>query len=125
MSPGPTQRCGTTAEELAAGYLETQGVIILARNLRCRRGEIDLVALEGELLLIIEVRCRRHPDFGGALASVTPAKRRRLIFATRFHWQREPQWHGRPLRFDVIAVEGAPERGARIEWIKDAFRAAT
>ena len=110
---------GIAAEQLAVEWLEARGVTILARNLGCKAGELDIVGLDGDILAIVEVRLRSRRDFGGALASVTPGKQRRLIRATRYHWQRQPSWHQRLLRFDVLALQGQPPV---IEWLKDAFR---
>jgi len=127
---------GAAAEHLAADYLQARGLDILARNLRCRLGELDLVCLEGDVLVIVEVRQRSSMQFGGALASVTPRKQRRLIRAAQFHWQRTPGWRSRVIRFDVITIqteatantEGAPQLSSpspRIDWIRDAFRGST
>lgn len=113
---------GAAAEQLAADTLGARGVKILARNLRCKAGELDLVGLEDGMLIIVEVRRRERADFGGALASVTAVKQRRILRATRFFLQRERNWRGLALRFDVFAVQGAPS-AQQITWIKDAFRA--
>ncbi len=113
---------GAAAEQLAAEYLCAHGIKILARNLRCKAGELDLVGLEGDVLIIVEVRRRECADFGGALGSVTPVKQRRILRATRFFLQRERNWRGLALRFDVFAVQGAAS-AQQITWIKDAFRA--
>lgn len=113
---------GGAAELLAAEHLQSQGVEILARNLRCRGGELDLVCLDGAVLAIVEVRQRIRGDFGGALASVTRSKQRKIIRATRFFWQRTPAWRGYRMRFDVIGVEGPPDGAHHLHWIKDAFR---
>lgn len=113
---------GAEAEALAARYLESQGLAVVARNLRCRGGEIDLVCLHGDELVIVEVRLRARADFGGALASVSRLKRRKLLRATQYHWQRRPEWRARRLRFDVVGVEGTLA-DARLTWVRDAFRA--
>src|SRR5450631_1695921 len=115
---------GLAAEQLAAEYLQVRGLKILARNLRCRAGEIDLVCLDSRVLAIIEVRQRVRAEFGGALASVTWAKRRKIIRTTQYFLQREKQWRNFSMRFDVLAVQGLPGGAHRVEWIKDAFRAA-
>ena len=126
-----TQRSNTTdlgaaAETRAAGFLEAHGLVVLARNLRCKAGELDLVCLDGDVLVIVEVRHRTRTEFGGACASVSADKQRKVIRATRFFWQRQPAWRSRLLRFDVVALHGRPVAGAtpQIEWIRDAFRAA-
>jgi putative endonuclease len=113
---------GAASELLAAQYLQSHGVTILASNLRCRAGELDLVCLDGAVLAIVEVRQRIRSDFGGALASVDARKQRKLIRATQFFWQRTPSWRPHRMRFDVIGVEGLPDGTHQIHWIKDAFR---
>jgi putative endonuclease len=117
-----TIECGAAAEAAAARYLQTQGLLVLARNLRCRAGELDLVCLDGGVIVIVEVRHRATSDFGGALASVTWRKQRKLIRATEYHRQRRPEWHPCALRFDVIAVQGRPDGTHQMDWIRDAFR---
>jgi putative endonuclease len=114
---------GTVSEQLAAEYLQTRGLVVLARNVRCRAGELDLVCLDGGVLAIVEVRQRGRTDFGGALASVTWRKQRKIIRATQFFLQRQATWRRHVMRFDVLAVEGVPDGAHRIIWIKDAFRA--
>ena len=123
MGQRSTVECGAAAETAAADYLQAQGLVVLARNLRCRAGELDLVCLDSGVIVIVEVRRRATSDFGGALASVTPRKQRKLIRATQYYWQRRPAWRARLLRFDVVAVQGRPDGTHGIEWIRDAFRA--
>jgi putative endonuclease len=123
MSGDSRVQRGAASERLAAAYLQAQGLAVLARNVRCRAGELDLVCLDGGVLAIVEVRQRVRIDFGGALASVTWRKQRRIIRATQFLLRRQAQWRRRVLRFDVLAVEGVPDGAHRIVWIKDAFRA--
>lgn len=119
----PHLQRGAAGEALAAEYLQLRGLEILARNLRCKAGELDLVCLDGGVLAIVEVRQRESAEFGGALASVTWAKRRKIILATQFFLQREKQWRNLSLRFDVFAVQGLPDGAHQIVWVKDAFRA--
>jgi putative endonuclease len=115
---------GAAAEQLAAEYLQARGGVVLARNLRCRGGELDLVCLDGAVLAVVEVRQRGRADFGGASGSVTPRKQRKIIRAARFFLQRQPAWRLCAMRFDVIALQGLPAGEYCIVWIKDAFRAA-
>ena len=72
---------------------------------------------------MIEVRQRAHGQFGGALASVTRAKQRKILRAARHVLQTSRELSRRLMRFDVIGVEGLPEGDHEISWIKDAFRA--
>jgi putative endonuclease len=122
MSQARLQR-GIAAERVAADFLGVRGLEILARNLRCRTGELDLVCLDRGVLVIVEVRLREHLEFGGALASVTWEKRRKIIRTTQYFLGRRTDWRDRPIRFDVLGVQGLPDGTHRIAWIKDAFRA--
>ena|SRR5579864_2654841 len=113
---------GLAAEELAAQYLKVRGLKVLARNLRCKGGELDLVCLDAGVLAIVEVRQRGSAEFGGACASVTCAKQHKIIRAAQFFLRRERHWRNFPVRFDVLAIEGMPQGAHRVDWIKDAFR---
>jgi putative endonuclease len=118
----PRLQRGAATERLAAEYLRGRGLVVLAHNLRCRAGELDLVCLDTDVLAIIEVRQRRKIDFGGALASVAWRKQRKIIRAAQFFLQRQADWRGHVVRFDVLALEGLPDGAHRIVWVKDAFR---
>lgn len=107
---------GKLAEALAADHLQRCGLRLLERNYSCRLGEIDLILADGPALVFAEVRLRRNLDYGGAAASITAAKRQRILRAARHYLSGRPE---QPCRFDVILLD-ALEPG-RIEWIKDAF----
>jgi putative endonuclease len=109
---------GARAEALAAGWLERRGLSVLERNFRVRGGEIDLVCRDGRTLVFVEVRLRRNGDFGGAAASITAGKRRRLILAARHYLARQPDADS---RFDCVLMDALNE--SAIEWIKNAFSA--
>lgn len=94
---------------------------LLLANHRCRLGEIDLVMQEGDTLVIVEVRRRSSRDYGGAAASITRAKQRRIVNATRHLIAMRPPLGRLPIRFDVVTVE--PEAGrTKVEWMRSAFR---
>ncbi len=104
---------GARAEEQAARFLAGRGLIILARNYRCRGGEIDLICRDGATLVFVEVRLRTNRSFGGAAASITPAKQRRIVLAANHYLA------GKPLpvcRFDAVLLDGT-----HIDWIRNAF----
>ncbi len=111
-------RAGARAEDLCAEFLRGAGLRVLARNWRCRHGEIDLVAEERGTLVFAEVRYRSDARFGGAAESVTAAKQARLIAAARLYLMRRPD---ADCRFDVLLLD-ALEAG-RIRWIRNAFAA--
>ncbi len=110
---------GREAETLAAGWLEARGLRLVARNVRYRFGEIDLIMDDGETLVFVEVRYRARDDYGGAAASVTATKRARMERAIRAWVAGHPRAARRNLRADVIAVSA----GDRIEWIKNVLEA--
>jgi putative endonuclease len=112
------QLLGSAAEERAAQLLRLAGYDILARNFRCRMGELDIVARRGPLLIIVEVRLRSSQRFGGAAASVTYSKRVRILRATRYLLTCQPLLATLIVRFDTLLLSG-PE--GPIEWIEDAF----
>jgi putative endonuclease len=106
---------GAQAEDRALAHLRRQGLEPVVRNYRCKGGEIDLVmrAPDGTLVFV-EVRQRSGRSFGGAAASVTPAKQRRVLLAAGHYLAtlaRVP-----PCRFDVVALEPG-----RLEWLQHAF----
>jgi putative endonuclease len=112
-----TTRAGQIAEEIAARFLERQELPVIARNHRCRGGEIDLVCRDGRTLVFVEVRSRKNAAFGGAAASITPAKQRRIALAAR-HYLAAAGKRGIDCRFDCVLLDGG-----NIEWIKNAFSA--
>ncbi|HTJ98490.1 MAG TPA: YraN family protein [Bordetella sp.] len=116
----PKQKVGNDYEDRALALLVRAGLRPLARNLRCRRGEIDLALRDGDTLVLVEVRARRDGSFGGAAASVDRAKQARLVHAAGRLLPRlaAQHWGGRPprVRFDVVAYEGDEPL-----WMRHAF----
>src|SRR5690606_1715195 len=110
-------------EEAACAYLERHGIQTLLKRYRCRLGELDLVCRDGTTLVVVEVRARRSDGLVSALASIDARKRRRIILATRHLLMQHRQWHGRTLRFDVIAIEGIELPEPEFVWVKAAFDA--
>lgn len=112
MSPAtpardPRRRLGAAAEALAAERLAAQGWTILARNWRCRAGELDLVARDGATLVFVEVRARRGARFGSPEESVDGRKRAKLAQLAAAYVQSDG-WTG-AWRIDVVAVVVAPD----------------
>ncbi len=114
---------GAEIEELVFGFLQMEGLKLVCRNYRCRGGEIDLIMLDGEVLVFIEVRYRKSSKFGSAAESVTATKQRRIALAAANYLQRNRGQAAMPCRFDVVAVTLAESR--EIDWIKDAFQYGT
>lgn len=122
MNDNHRREAGVQGEDAALKHLEAAGLQLLARNYRCKAGEIDLVMLDRSVLTLIEVRYRRTHDFGGAAASVTWRKQQRLLTAARHMLYTRAELRGYRMRFDVVAIDMVEGR-SKIEWIKDAFRA--
>jgi len=124
-SPPPpaddTRTRGREAEALAEAHLAGLGWQVLARNHATRRGEVDLVCQDGEVICFVEVRSRAGEAQGSPLETISPAKARRVVAAaTDWAWR-----HGKldaALRFDVVGVVLGPA-GPRIELVRGAFDA--
>lgn len=121
MDDHTRKEAGRTAENTAFQFLLKQGLKPIARNYRCRGGEIDLVMLDGQTLALIEVRYRASNEFGGAAASVTWIKQKRLILAARHLLTTRRDLRRYRARFDVVAITGADWHRPKLEWIKQAF----
>ncbi len=96
-----------------------RGLKLVAQNFHTRYGELDLVLRDGQTLVIVEVRYRARDDFGEAAATVTQAKQRRIVAATKGYMAAHNQWRDAPVRFDVVGVNAAGE----LNWIEQAFLA--
>jgi putative endonuclease len=107
---------GQAGEDEALAYLSQNGLTLIERNFRCKGGEIDLIMQHGDTLVFVEVRKRADQRHGGAAASVTTAKQRRLIIAAQNYLQRYRNFP--PSRFDVIAIDGE-----MLTWLKNAIEA--
>ena len=110
------QQLGRWGETLAVRYLEARGMRVLARNWRCRHGEIDIVALDGDCLVVCEVKTRTGLGFGDPVEAVTwgkYARLRRLAAAWLADHEHPPPPGGPPdtVRIDVVGIHRAP--GAR------------
>lgn len=111
---------GKDAEDQALRFLQGQGLRPVLRNYRGRRGEIDLVMLDGNTLVIAEVRVRSHAAFGGALESVDRHKQRKIIQTTLQLMIERRDLAERAIRFDVIGFDA----GGKLQWVRDAFQAS-
>ena len=115
------QMVGRVGEEAAVRFLHEQGYRIVERNYRCRFGEIDLIARDGETLAFIEVKTRRSRAFGPPALAVTIEKQRHLVKASQVYLAQRGK--ARELcRFDVVTIE-MDAHTVRIEIIKNAFQA--
>lgn len=100
-----TRALGAYGERLAERYLRDHGLTILDRNWRCARGEIDIVALDGPCLAVVEVKTRTTDAFGAPFEAVTRVKLARLRRLSVL-WRQAAggAWDGVPARVDVVSI---------------------
>jgi putative endonuclease len=115
-----TTELGLRGERIAARYLTDRGLRLLDRNWRCREGELDIVARDGDAIVFCEVKTRRQVGFGHPVEAVTPTKQRRL--RTLAHrWLAAHEEHAPDLRFDVVGVLVPPRGPAVVTHLPAAF----
>ena len=112
---------GEAGELRALDWLEGKGLMLVERNFKARRGEIDLIMRDGEYLVFIEVRVRSQLAMVGAAASVDQAKRKAVVSAAQAYLATHPAANRLPCRFDVVALG---DTDAQSEWLKNAFDAS-
>ncbi len=114
---------GRAGEEAAVAELRARGYRILDRNVRLRRGELDVVADDKGTVVFVEVKARRSAAYGTPAEAVTPRKQRTLIALAQAYLARRAM-AGRPCRFDVAEVWVAPGgRVLRVALVCNAFQA--
>jgi putative endonuclease len=119
--PTGSKLVGSAFETRAQEFLQRQRLRLIARNVSCRGGEIDLVMQDRDgSLVFVEVRARKQRQYGGAAASIGWVKRQRIVRAAQHYLATQSYVaHDQPAcRFDVIAFEAG-----RLVWLRDAFRA--
>lgn len=118
----PGIQIGKSGEAIAARHLQELGYRILQRNFRGPRGEIDIVARQGDTIVFVEVKTRRSRRFGNPKAAVTPVKQRKISMTALYYLKSQNLLQARA-RFDVITI--LPSRGSnQIELIQNAFELA-
>ncbi len=109
------QRQGQQWEQRALAHLLRQGLTLVEANYHCKSGEIDLILRDGAALVFVEVRQRAGRSHGGAAASITPAKSRRIVRAAQTYLQRYDRLPA--CRIDVVAFDGEA-----LDWLRDAIQ---
>jgi putative endonuclease len=109
------QRQGQAGEQRALQHLTRHGLTLVEANYQCKSGEIDLILRDGEVLVFVEVRQRASRTHGGAAASITPAKVRRVVRAAQTYLLRFARVP--PCRIDVVAIDGD-----HLDWLRDAVQ---
>ncbi|NVD35317.1 YraN family protein [Marinobacter lutaoensis] len=113
---------GNHYEGVAARYLQSRGVSIIARNVYNRGGEIDLIGRDGDTLVFFEVRFRGAGSLTSPLDSITRSKTRTLVRAVSYYLHRHGLWN-QPSRIDVVGIMPGTAKKYRVQWIKNAIQA--
>ena len=114
------ERPGEAGESLACRYLQAHGFAVVARNFRCRSGEVDVVARDGDTTVFVEVKERAGSTHGEACDAVTLGKRRRIVRAARIYASARGLSES-PLRFDVVSIDWTDEGRPQIRHDAGAF----
>lgn len=122
MTAGDRRATGSRWERRALQHLVDHGLVPVARNFTSRFGEIDLVMRDVHTLVFVEVRYRGAGAAVRAAQSVDRGKRRHIVRTAEFFLLRNPQWRAAPMRFDVVAMDGAGDGNVTLHWHRDAFR---
>ncbi len=116
-----TTEKGRQAEALALAHLQRRGLRLIARNYRCRAGEVDLVMQQGNSVVFVEVRSRTSAAFVNPKETVDWRKQRRIAKVAAHYLGAHREMANRPVRFDVVSVT-RPNYAAQLEWIPGAFQ---
>ncbi|MCX6355976.1 MAG: YraN family protein [Candidatus Aureabacteria bacterium] len=112
---------GRKGEQVAEKYLRRIGYKILARNYRCARGEIDLIARDGDTMVFVEIKGKSGARFGPPLEAVTARKRARIVFVAN-QFLTSYRLHHALVRFDVVGLLWGGDGDSECVLVKDAFR---
>ncbi len=116
-----TGKQGQLAETACCSYLKQQGLKLLTRNYRCRRGEVDLVMRDGNTLVFVEVRYRKRQSHGLAVETVDQRKQMKLLATVAHYCQRHRI--DQPCRIDVVGMHMNDRQKYEYHWIQNAIEA--
>lgn len=113
---------GRNAEKSALRFLRQQGLQLVTRNFRCRLGEIDLIMLDSQCIVVVEVRYRNDNRFASAALSVDRHKQAKLLRTASVFLSSRRKFSNHSVRFDVVGFNRTQAGDCTIQWIRDAFR---
>lgn len=117
MSSRSHLHSGQAAEAQACAYLQAQGLSVAAKNFRGPQGEIDLIMRDGEIYVFVEVRLRKHSDYGAGIETISSSKQHRIIKTSLYFLQQANLLERVDARFDVLGID----KEQNFTWIKNAF----
>ena len=115
------RQLGMEYEEIAARYLEDKGVQIIARNYRCRLGEIDMIGNHKEYLIFFEVKYRGSLLHGYSAEAVGYHKQKNICRVADIYRYQNKKYDNQNIRYDVIAIDGISVCDTKIQWYQNAF----
>lgn len=115
-----TKQSGNFAEEIAENYLAKNNVTLLSKNFHCRFGEIDLIALEQDILIFVEVRYRKNEHVLSAIETIDQRKCNKIVTTSEYYLNKHKKYQSYQCRYDVITLTGEIDKPV-VEWIKNAF----
>ena len=122
MLPGDRQKLGKKGEQIAVQFLKSKGLSICEVNFRCSAGEIDIIALDADIVVFVEVKTRSSEDFGLPEEAVNYLKQKKLIQLAMYYLQKEHS-QDRRCRFDVVSIIMKNDKVKKIDHFIDAFSA--
>ena len=114
----PAQLMGERGEWIARQYLEQAGLCYVDGNVASKLGEIDLIMQDGMTLVFVEVKLRRSDAYGGAVASITPSKLKRLRHSIELYLQQNPTLAQYDCRIDAVLIQGVGQN-RDIQWLRN------
>lgn len=112
---------GLITEQFAKHYLLQHGLLFITKNFHCRRGELDLIMLDGDTYVFVEVKYRKSMHFGGAIAAISPRKINKIKQSIACYLQQAGlNEYNTPCRIDVMTLQGNLNQ-PEINWLKNAF----
>lgn len=105
-------RLGKKGEDMACTFLENKGFVLVKKNFRCRKGEVDLIMKDHEILVFIEVKYRSSGHFGSPIEAIDTKKQEKLLDVSRYYLY--TQAYEGPLRFDAVGIQ----KHANGHWIE-------
>jgi putative endonuclease len=109
------RRLGENGEAVARRHLEARGLTFVTRNWHCRAGELDLVMLDGDVLVFVEVKTRNGERAGRAEEAISPSKARKLLAAGEWFVADHPKYQDLAWRCDLVAITIGRDGTARID----------
>lgn len=118
---GNNKLLGAYGEDIACDYLARNGYKVLERNFACRAGEVDIVAMHGDIVVFVEVKTRSSEKFGLPSEAVSAAKQNRIV-KTALYYMQSRRLLEHMCRFDVIEISTGVDNKPLVNLIQDAFQ---